>query len=286
MKVLVTGANGYVGNRIVKKLSENGIDVKTLSLSGCDYNFDITDYSNFANFESNFDAIIHLAALILPHESFNRPFDYFKANTFGTLNILEFARKNNSKVILASTSKIYGKENKPVFKESMLSLNPDSPYGTSKLLAEELCASYSKVYKLSTIVLRLFNIYGPDQKADLLIPTILSQINNEEIMLKGNLNSKRDFIFVDDVAEAFFKALSSEKGVFNIGTGKASSALDIIKFISEILGKEIKVSSKGVLEGSFETDEEIADVSKAKETLGWEAKISLKEGLNRIVNIK
>ena len=150
------------------------------------------------------DAVIHLAALISIPYSYISPQNYIDTNISGTHNILQAALKNNlSKVIITSTSEVYGTALKVPIDEHH-SLNAQSPYAASKIAADQLALSFYKSYNLPVTILRPFNTYGPRQSARAIIPTILSQIlNNNSIIKLGNINPIRDFTFVEDTCDAF-----------------------------------------------------------------------------------
>ena len=282
MKVLITGGNGFLGSKLKDRLIDAGFEVKTLSLSGCDFNFDITKKKNFEGLDNDFDVIFHLAGLILPFQSFSSPYSFFEVNSVGTLNVIDFALRNNSKVVFASTSKVYGKAASLPFKEDS-ALYPDSPYGYSKVLAEKLLESYSRFHGLRFAVLRFFNIYGPGQNENLLIPLILKKAKESDVIhLKGDIDAKRDFVFVDDVIEAMVKAVEAE-GVFNIGSGKSYSARDLVSVVSGLIGKELSVETEMKEDLMKGAEDEFADIARAREKLKWVPRVSLEQGFKKML---
>jgi nucleoside-diphosphate-sugar epimerase len=283
VRILITGGSGYLGTRLADFLRKQKHEVSTLSNDKkAKLNVDISNFAELKKAVKGFDMVFHLAALIDTKQSFERPMEYFYVNSVGTLNVLEAARVNDVKrILLTSSVKVYGKPAYLPYDEKHPTV-PISPYGYSKLAAEEFCRSYGSAYSLSITIARLANIYGPNQSSNLFIPTVLSQLDKDKIMLR-NLSSKRDYIYVDDVISALNTCL--EKGVndvFNFGSGKSYSVKEILDIISKLVGKKLNVevneSSKTV-----EADEEVADIRKAKSVLGWQPKVSMEEGLKRIL---
>jgi nucleoside-diphosphate-sugar epimerase len=278
MKILIIGGNGYVGSNLKSILSKNH-EITTLGRKNCDIIADITNFKKLKESIKDFDVVFHLAALISTRDCFEKPREFMLTNVVGTLNVLEACRLNEIKnIIFSSTAKVYGKMEGTSIKESQKK-KPLSPYGYSKLLAEEICENYKNIYKMNIKILRIFNVYGPHQPNTLLIPVMINQIENEKIKLSGD-NSTRDFIYIDDVCEALEKTINTNlTEPINIGTGKSSSPKDIAKNIEKITGKQLTLEMK---EGM--TSQEVADVTLAKEILNWEANISLEQGLKKILN--
>ena len=277
MRVLVTGGSGYLGSFLIKSL---GKDAVTLSRT-CGMKCDITDFRKMKDCLKDFDSVCHLAAKISVTESFENPYETFRINALGTLNVLEAALQNGIKnFVFISTSRVYGQPDYLPIDEKHPT-NPLSPYGLSKLIAENICKYYSESFDMNIAILRVFNLYGPGQKTDLVIPTIVSQMNKDFINLE-NLDNKRDFVYVDDVVNAIQKSIGRNDTI-NIGSGKSHSIGEIIETISKIIGKNIEVKLSGG-KRKMEIKEEVADIKKARSILDWEPKVELEDGLKRILN--
>ncbi len=278
MRILVTGGTGYIGSRLTDLLKKQH-DVSTLGIEkGVDIKADITDFDAIKNSVKGYDAVCHLAALIGTRESIERPMDFFQVNSLGTLNILEAARRNGiKKLVLSSSVIVYGEPEFLPMGETH-PVRPNNPYGYSKWVAEEFCRSYSESYGINTVIARIGHLYGPGQ-TNLFFPTLISQANKDRIVLR-NLDFKLDYIFIDDVVAALAKCVAyGRSDTFNIGSGKSYSGGQIVDTLSKILNKKLNVEvTKPVKEG-----ETLLDISKAKKLLGWEPKISLEEGLKKML---
>lgn len=276
-KILITGSNGFIGKQLKKKLLETKREV-------IDFN---TADGNIANADlnlKNVSHVFHLAGKSFVPESWKTPKAFYETNVNGTLNVLEFARRNNCKLIFVS-SYVYGipqllpiNEQHPTF--------PTSPYAHSKILAEELCYFYRKNYKLEVAILRPFNIFGPAQKDDFLIPKIVAQLLNphvQEIKLL-DLSPKRDYLFIDDFITALILILEKEKyGTYNIGSGCSLSVEEIIKTILRVSGKTKPYKSLHQNRKN-EIPDVVADITRIKNDTGWLPKVSFEEGVRKIIS--
>jgi nucleoside-diphosphate-sugar epimerase len=262
-KVIITGGDGFLGKRIEALLNK---DYEIFILDK-QKGRDITKIKDFEDLFT--DCVIHLAALTKSQDQK----EMFDVNVKGTFNVLEFCKLVRAKLIFASSAAVYGNAKSPLQEDN--ELNPVSFYGLTKLLGERLCDFYNTNYDLPITILRIFNLYGPGQQRGFVIPDIASQLENERIILK-NPYPKRDFVYVDDVAEAVKKSIEREfLGVINIGSGKSYSIREIAEKIAE--GREIKYTREG------EKSDIYADISEAERVLNWKPKTSLDEGLKRIL---
>lgn len=262
-KVIITGGGGFIGNKLTAFLRDN------YEIIHCDTTNEtnITEKAYFEGVKGKY--IIHLAGLTRNASEI----EFLRVNVEGLLNVLEFCRKNRTKIIFPSSAAVYENakdkisENHPV--------NPGSFYGLTKLMCEKLCRFYNKEYHIPITILRIFNTYGPDQKAGFLIPDIISQLENKQMTL-GNPFPKRDFVYIDDVARGIIRCLDLDGfEIINIGTGEYYSVKEIADMITD---RDIKYSDKTEIEDCV-----YADISKAKKVLNWTPKVSLNEGIRRIL---
>ena len=277
-KVVVTGSAGFVGSYLVKQLEKEGAKVFGLDIIN---GIDITNWEKIKGIK-DFDILYHLAAIMFVPFSYENPRKTYYVNTIGTLNMLELCRRNNAKMIFAS-SYIYGKpQYLPIDEEHPISsLNP---YARSKIIGEELCKGYSQDHGVNIIILRPFNIYGKGQNEDFLIPSIINQAKQGLIQLKDP-DPKRDFVHINDVIDAYIKAAQYNKSdfeVFNIGSGKSHSVREVVEIIVSNFKEDIKTELSGERREN-EVMNTVADIRKAKKLLGWKPKINILEGLKQMI---
>ena len=238
MKIVVTGSQGFIGSRLVPALINENHEVIKLDLQT---GYDITDWDGIKKI-IDFDLVIHLAAISYVPKSYEIPREMFKVNIQGTLNMLELCRINNARFIFTS-SYVYGKpkylpidENHPT--ESF------NPYCQSKLIGEDLCRCYNKDFGVPVIIFRPFNIYGPGQNDKFLIPLIEKQIQEDGVVKLKDSRPKRDFIHVNDVVDAYSKAVNYNKSnfeIFNLGSGVSYSVKEIAELMVVKSGKKIPI---------------------------------------------
>lgn len=227
----------------------------------------------------NIYAIIHMAAISDILYSQNNPVECFDVNVNGTQNMLEIARSMGTKFFYISTHHIYGKpKNLPVNETS--SQNPMSIYSASKAAAELACLSYSISFGMDVSLLRIFSVYGPHSPYNLVTTKLISQILKGNEFRAGNLSPKRDFVYVNDVAVAIEKILKRSHGsnVYNIGTGKSHSILEICRILQKISNKKMTIESVKSLSRKSDVPDIYADNSKIRK-LGWKPNTNLDEGL-------
>ena len=303
MRILVTGADGFIGSHVCESLVKSGYDVTAFVfynsfnswgwLDNIDIkikknlriiNGDIRDHDLIYNSTKKIDCIIHLAALISIPYSYNTPESFIQTNILGTYNILNSSFKNNvSKIIHTSTSEVYGTVKKLPISESG-SLNAQSPYAASKISADQIALSYYKSYDLPVTILRPFNTFGPRQSARAIIPNIITQINSRKKIQLGNIKPKREFNYIDDTVDAFKLSLFNKKiigEVINIGNGYNISILDLFNKISKIMNKKskIQINKERIRKVESEVMNLKANNQKAKKLLNWRPKYSGKKGL-------
>ncbi|MEF9934204.1 NAD-dependent 4,6-dehydratase LegB [Clostridium sp.] len=304
-KILVTGADGFIGSHLVERLIEKGASVTALAqynsfnnwgwLDSIDKNIlkevniitgDIREYDNVKRMISKQEVVMHLAALIAIPYSYLSPMAYVRTNVEGTTNILEACRDEASieKIVHTSTSETYGSALYVPIDEKH-PMQGQSPYSASKISADKMAESFYKSFDLPVATIRPFNTYGPRQSARAIIPTIISQIlaGKREIKL-GALDPTRDFNYVKDTAEAFISVAESNKTVgevVNAGSNYEISIGDLVNKIVKLTGRDVNIvsDSERLRPASSEVNRLWADNRKIKELTGWEPKYSLDNGL-------
>jgi len=306
MKILVTGAEGFIGSHLTELLVEKGYSVKAFVR----YNFtnnwgwlesskylkdieiytgDVRDYDSVYDSMKDVDVVFHLAALIGIPYSYISPLAYIKTNTEGTYNILEAGRKLEvNRIIVTSTSEIYGTAQYVPIDEKH-PYNPQSPYAASKASADHLALSYYRSFGTPVTIIRPFNTYGPRQSARAIIPTIVTQILSGKTQIKlGNLEPTRDLNYVKDTANGFITVGLHEKtigDVYNIGSGREISIGELAQKIIDLLGRRVEIvqDEQRVRPEKSEVERLLCNADKAKALTGWEPKYTLEEGLKETI---
>ena len=298
-KFLVTGGAGFIGSHIVGELVRRGESVRVLDnfSSGKKENLsnlkgrieiiraDIRSKADCAKACRGIDFVLHQAALRSVPKSMINPKEYNEVNINGTFNMLEASKANRIKrFVFASSSSVYGDVSIFPQRES-LPPNPISPYALTKISAEYYCSIFSHHYRLPTIVLRYFNVFGPRQSLDdeyaVVVPKFINAIlNNKRPPIYGNGRQSRDFTFVSNVVNANLLAARNNRlsyGVFNVASGKDYSVLDLANMVNGILNKDIKPLFLKKRPGDvFRT---LADLSNARVKLGYKPQFNLAQGL-------
>jgi UDP-glucose 4-epimerase len=239
---------------------------------------DITQMKKFPDV----DYVFHEAAQAGVRKSWGKYFEiYTRNNVLATQKLLEYYKnKQIKKFVFAASSSVYGNAELPMKEDSLL--KPVSPYGVTKLAAENLCYLYWKNYGLPTISLRYFTVYGPRQRPDMAIYKFVKAIlKGNEIVVFGDGTQTRDFTFVEDAVKANILAADNNSvgEIFNIGGGSRISVDDLIKMMEKITGKTAEI--KYIERQKGDVRDTWADVSKAKKELGWMPKVKIEEGLRR-----
>ncbi len=293
-KILITGADGFIGSHLTEYLANKGYSVKALTLYnsfnswGClDFidekikkeieviHGDIRDVENIKKTMIDCKIVINLAALISIPYSYVSPESYIDTNVRGTYNILNAAKNlGNIKVIHTSTSEVYGTAQQIPIKEDH-PLVAQSPYAATKICADQLAYSFYSSFKLPVLILRPFNTFGPRQSLRAIIPTIISQfLTKEKNLTVGNINPKRNFNYIKDTVSGFERACKSNcfnGQVINIGGKFEISIKDTIKLISRLMNKKLKIKSdlKRKRPKKSEVYRLVASNVKAKKLLKW-----------------
>jgi len=305
-KILVTGADGFIGSHLTESLVRKGHDVRAFVLYNSFNSWgwldhcapdvkgrfdvfagDIRDPNGVREAMQGCDAVLHLAALIAIPYSYHSPDTYVDTNVKGTLNVLQAARQLNvRRVIHTSTSEVYGTARYvPITEEHPL--QGQSPYSASKIAADQLAYSFFASFGLPVVIARPFNTYGPRQSARAVIPTIITQVASGQRQIRlGATSPTRDFNFVHDTVDGFIAALDSNQGlgeVVNFGSNFEISVGDTVALIGEIMGQPIEIVTE---EARFrpaksEVERLWADSSKARELFGWTPRHGGRDGLKR-----
>ena len=304
-KVLVTGGAGFIGSHIVDSLLAKDFEVTILDnlssgkMKNIEQNLnkenlhfikgDIRDGDAVKQAVRDVDAVIHEAALVSVTRSVENPFPTNEVNVTGTLNLLKACLDSGIKrFIYASSSSVYG-ETETLPKKETLPPQPISPYAASKLAAENYCKAFYKVYGLETVSLRYFNVYGPRQTYGLysgVITIFINRLlNDEPPIIYGDGTQTRDFPDVQDAVQASMLSLRCKNAVgeeFNIATGKQTTINQLAQTLLSLTGKT-SLRPKHAEPRQGDIKHSYADISKAKRVLGYKPKITLKEGLNALV---
>lgn len=274
LRLLVTGATGFIGSRLVCRLRENGIAVFPFSRS---LGHDVTAPSSYDPFrKSGITHVIHLAGRTFVPDSWAFPDRFYETNTLGTQHVLDFCRESGARLVYVSAY-IYGiPESLPIREDHRAA--PNNPYAHSKWLGEELCRFYADQYNVPVTVLRPFNLYGPGQGEQFLIPTILTQARSTEVIVVKDAAPKRDYLHLDDFIRACIACLGIKErfSLFNVGSGCSVSVGELLEMAVQYSPKPLRWSSTGEIRVN-EIPDTVADISAITAALGWHPEISLEE---------
>ena len=301
MKYIVTGGAGFIGSNIVKKLVARGDNVVVIDNlnTGKEENLssvkdkiiflkdDILNLDLLEQHTNEIDGIFHQAALASVQDSFSKPEEYNNVNVNGTENILKLAKKNDFKVVYASSSSVYGNPEKIPISESD-SKNPINPYAETKLKKEKLAEKYSQI-GVKVIGLRYFNVFGKGQSKEYagVLKLFLERIRDQlPPKINGDGTQFRDFVYVEDVADANIMSMDSEVNheFFNVGTNTSITILELAKTIIESAGLNMEPIFGPALKGDVQKT--IANIDLIKEKIGWKPTVFLEEWINEIISMK
>ena len=305
-KVLVTGADGFIGSHLVEYLVRQGYDIRAFVLYNSFNSWgwldtlpvdirnsldvfcgDIRDPNGVRTAVKGCEAVLHLAALIAIPYSYHSPDSYVDTNITGTLNILQAARDASlTRVVHTSTSEVYGTAQfVPITEEHPL--QAQSPYAATKIGADQLALSFFRSFGTPVSVLRPFNTYGPRQSARAFIPTVITQLAAGLPQLKlGNLSPTRDFNFVTDTARAFEAVLNCDAAIghtLNAGSGFEISMGETAGILMELMGKDVEILSDAqrVRPEKSEVERLWADATASRTLTGWRPEFGGREGFKR-----
>ena len=299
MMYIVTGGAGFIGSYIVKKLVARGDSVTVIDNlnTGKEKNLEsvrnkivflkdsVLNMSLLEKETRNVDGIFHQAALASVQDSFSKRDEYYDVNVKGTENILKLAKKNNFKVVYASSSSVYGNPEQIPIKESDAK-NPINPYAETKLKKEELAIKYSEM-GVKVIGLRYFNVFGKGQSKEYagVLKLFLERIRDKlPPKVNGDGTQFRDFVYVEDVVNANILSMDSEisHGFFNVGTNSSITILDLAKIIIKSSGLHIEPVFGPALKGDVQGT--IANIDLIKEKIGWKPTVVLEEWIDEIIS--
>lgn len=305
-KILITGADGFIGSHLTEELVRQGHDVRAFVLYNSFNSWgwldhaeadirkslevfagDVRDPHGVRQAMKGCDVVFHLAALIAIPYSYHSPDMYVDTNIKGTLNIVQASREMGiEKVVHTSTSEVYGTaQSVPITERHPL--QGQSPYAASKIGADQIAMSFYLSFSTPVAIIRPFNTYGPRQSARAVIPSIITQIatNKQKIKL-GSLHPTRDFSYVTDIVRGFLMVVESDRSlgeVINIGSNFEISIGDTVDLIAEIMNTQVEIQTddQRIRPDKSEVERLWADNTKAKELTGWEPLCAMREGFKR-----
>lgn len=306
VRILVTGCAGFIGAKVAEVLAASGHEVLGVDNLNDAYDvrlktwrleqirrtpgltvqqLDITNADGLARLgeRHRFDAVVNLAARAGVRQSLLTPGVYYETNVTGTLRLLELCRARGIKrFVLASTSSLYAGGECP-FREDQPTDRPLSPYAASKKAAETLCYAYHHLYGIDVAVLRYFTVYGPASRPDMAVFRFVRWLREEEpLVVHGDAGQRRDFTYVDDVADATVRALSlAGYEIVNVGSDRPVSLRHVIGLLEREVGRPARLEHRPVHAADMPAT--WADIGKARRILGWEARTSLEDGLRAAV---
>jgi UDP-glucuronate 4-epimerase len=307
---MVTGGAGFIGSHLCERLLREGDQVvcfdnfdnfydpniKIRNVEGINKKFPdrfklITgDIRNSEHLQEAFqknriDLVVHLAARAGVRPSIEQPLLYQDVNIRGTMVLLEFCKEYKVKdFIFASSSSVYGENQRVPFSEKDLDIQPISPYGATKRAGELLSYSYHHLYGMNISCLRIFTAYGPRQRPEMAIHKFTRLVDRgEKVPMFGDGSSRRDYTYIDDLIEGILSIIHRSKGfeVYNLGESQTTSLKELIQLIEKALGKKALVEMLQPQPGDVSTT--YADITKAKEMLGYRPKVKMEEGIRRFV---
>ncbi|MDQ7038348.1 MAG: SDR family oxidoreductase [Aquificota bacterium] len=304
MRVLITGAAGFIGSHLCERFLKEGHEVIGLDnfLTGKPDNiahlfenprftFIKYDVTNFIYIKGNLDLILHFACPASPVDYMNHPIHTMKVDSIGTLNTLGLAKEKGARYVFASTSEVYGNPTvhpqPETYWGNVNPIGPRSVYDEAKRFSEALTMAYHREHHLDVRIVRIFNTYGPRMRINdgRVIPNFIYQaLKGEDLTVYGDGTQTRSFCYIDDLIEGVYRVATAEgiEGeVFNLGNPEEFTILELARKVIRITGSGsgIRFLKRPV----DDPDRRKPDITKAKEKLGWEPKVSLEEGLRRTV---
>jgi len=308
--ILVTGGAGFIGSHLCERLLNDGVrvicldnfdnfydpNIKIKNVEGMAKKFpnqfelvtgDIRNPDHLKGiFQKNqVDSVVHLAARAGVRPSIDEPLLYQDVNIRGTIVLLEACKATEIKnFVFASSSSVYGENQRVPFTEEDLDIQPISPYGATKRAGELLCYSYHHLYGMNIACLRIFTAYGPRQRPEMAIHKFTRLIDrSEKIPIYGDGSSRRDYTYIDDLIEGILGVIRHHRGfeVYNLGESQTTSLIELIKLIEGAFGKKANIEMLTTQPGDVSIT--YADITKATKVLGYQPKVKMEEGIKRFV---
>ena len=296
MRFLVTGGAGFLGSALANRLAQDGHQVRVIDdLSAGDSaclddqvlftRGDVSDRPKLWTLLQNVDCVYHLAARVLVSESILYPRAYNEVNVGGTVSVMEAMRDAGvQRVVFTSSGAVYGEQAEQPVREDQIP-NPQSPYAVSKLAAEYYVRTIGALWGIETVILRIFNAYGPGQNLPPshppVVPRFLHQaLHGGSLVIFGSGGQTRDFVYVDDVVEALVTAATAadvDRRVINVGAGSETSVNDLVTLVAKVTGQEVDLLHSPAESGGV--SRLYADVSVARRLLDYEPRVDLAQGL-------
>jgi len=306
-KVLVTGGSGFIGSHLCERLLKEGYFVINLdnfnnyydpkikwrniqeALKNENYALYVGDIRDdkileqISEEQGNIDIVCHLAAMAGVRNSLKDPVEYVSVDIGGTVNMLEFARRNEvEKFVLASSSSVYGKNSKVPFSEDDPLEGQVSPYATAKRAGELYCQTYSEIYNIPTVALRFFTVYGPRQRPEMAIHLFTRLImEGKPIPVFGDGSTARDYSYIDDIIEGVYRAMLYDKTkfeIFNLGNSKTVKLSELIAIIEQVTGKKAIIDRKPTQIGDVEIT--YANIEKGNSLLSYRPESDINNGIS------
>ncbi len=308
LRVLVTGCAGFIGSHITERLLDMGYEVhgvddfdpfyaKNIKVNNMRgfignphfhfYEIKMPDESlRLILLNNNIDLVIHLASRAGVGPSMELPVSYIEYDVASTVSLLQVAKEAGVKnIILASSSSVYGNsEGKPSTEDERID-HPISNYAAAKASSELFARVFSTQYQINITVLRIFTVYGPRQRPEMAIHRFVRNIHmGKPVEIYGDGTSKRDYTYISDVVDGIIRSTKNMGGyrIYNLGNGNPVSVIELTEMIAELMGTKIEVELKETRKGDVEHT--FADISKAREELGYEPKIGIREGLREFID--
>lgn len=312
MRYLITGGAGFIGSNLADKLLADGNEIVVVdnfnnyydvavkeanvaqALQNPNYRLYRVDIEDMPRLEAvfkahRFDAVIHLAARAGVRPSLENPVEYVKSNILGTVNVLEAMRQFGvKKLVIASSSSVYGNCNAEIFSEDLKVTEPISPYAATKSACEQLCYTWHHLYGINVVALRFFTVYGPRQRPDLAINKFSRLIaENKPIEMYGDGSTKRDYTFIGDIVQGICASIAYDKTAYeiiNLGGGEPITLRRMIQTIEDAMGKKAEIIQKPMQPG--DVNKTVCDWSKAQRLLGYRPQTTFEQGIKKFISWK
>ena len=309
MRYLITGGAGFIGSNLADKLLANGNEIVVVdnfndyydvavkeaniaqALQNPNYRLYRTDIEDMPQLEAvfkahKFDAVVHLAARAGVRPSLENPVEYVKSNILGTVNVLECMRQFGvKKLVIASSSSVYGNCAADIFSEDLKVTEPISPYAATKSACEQICYTWHHLYGINVVALRFFTVYGPRQRPDLAINKFSRLIaENKPIEMYGDGSTKRDYTFIEDIVQGICASIAYDKTgyeIINLGGGEPITLKRMIQTIEDAMGKKAEIIQKPMQPG--DVNKTVCDWSKAKRLLNYQPHTTFEQGIKKFV---